>query len=268
MTTYINQNHIGVSIPSSNEFCPYVVDVSFLENLSNFIPIGSVWPVIPTDPISINDFNNLIIPYGFYVCNGGEPNDSDLSCLVYNLPGRHTPNLTNDVFLMGKTTISLILAYGGSNNLLPHRHTCTFTTQQVVYTNTVSTQHSGSHGSSICTWSNDHSHRHSFRRRWLDGSSGGPYDGQCYYNHLNSYHTCTYTSDAFHTHTHTWTADTAPAWAGAATMMPSSISFNHSHNMTLDLSLPTYVGTGALPSSTDNRPQFMTAYYIIKIKNI
>lgn len=96
---------------------------------------GSFTPVGPANTeSSVNSFLNL---KGWYVCDGGQPNDSRSP--IWNAAGRYLPEIGNSRFLMGATTAGT--AGGNTDNQinLAHNHGDTDTASVVWSSTTVST---------------------------------------------------------------------------------------------------------------------------------
>lgn len=253
MTIYKTQDNIE-KIITPDELSPYSIDVDFLEKLSNFIPIGTCFSIIPKNPgTTIADLNIIINPMGYFVCDGTAPNDPGAP--VYNGLNKHMPNLTNNIFLCGFTSSG---ATGGSNNLANHRHSTSLTTPQITYAvGAISTNHTHSIQHTITTGDTQHDHTHSFEL----GSDQYGGSGRCHFQNEYPPLSCNYSAAlASHSHTHTWSAGINYA---------PSISFNHVHTVSQDLAVPgQYIGIGSIPTLTDSRPNFISCYYVIKIKNI
>lgn len=79
-------------------------------------------PVLSLD--SVAAANAYLNPRGWYICNGAALNLSDSP--IWNAPNRYLPNISDERFLMGSTTISSS-AVGGSNKMLEHTHSLTAT---------------------------------------------------------------------------------------------------------------------------------------------
>lgn len=65
---------------------------------------------------SISEINTHFASKGlnYRVCDGSAPNDP--ASPIWNGPGKHLPNLTDERFLMGSSTVGTV---GGSNNIIP-----------------------------------------------------------------------------------------------------------------------------------------------------
>mgnify|MGYP007001731169 FL=1 len=108
-----------------------------------FCPVGSIVAFIPGSfangsngtytfrlgsANTVAAINTLLNTYGWYVCNGAALNLP--ASPIFNGAGRYLPNLTDDRFIMGDTTVG---GTGGSNTSnLAHTHTGPSHTHSVV----------------------------------------------------------------------------------------------------------------------------------------
>ena len=190
---------------------------------------------------TILDANTYLNPLGWWVCDGDEVNESDSP--IFNGAGRHLPNLTGDRFLMGSTSAGV---RGGSNALTDHTHTTSISATQA--------QHRHYHNHAAASTSNTGNHRHPLSS---DLTKPNVLLNQFHYG-TGSYAQLTVGGPQYYVRTHT-------AYAG-----------NHSHTVDIpgmysDYQTPAItvtgtVGTGSAASLTENRPQYLSCLYIIKVK--
>jgi hypothetical protein len=62
--------------------------------------------------------NGYLNPKGYFVCDGAAPNDADSP--IFNAAAKYLPNLTDDRFLMGDTSIAAVRI--GGLNTMAHTH--------------------------------------------------------------------------------------------------------------------------------------------------
>lgn len=239
------------------------------------IPLGGV----------ISTFSNLSGSYnctattvadsiGFVVCGGQTINDA-----TSPMNGDVIPNINNSVFLMGSSTAGTA---GGSNVMTDHIHTNSLTAAGQSYsgnsgsvsstahthsdsnvTGTIGTivtaisiNNGGSHAHNVYiqTWDGDHSDILTNIATGNTSDPNGIYPGATTTdgNHSHSI------NDPGHTHAHTLTA--AGQTGG---LHDHTVSITHSHSAS---SVSGTVGSGAAPSSTDNRPSYISAKFIMRIK--
>ena len=171
--------------------------------------------------------NALLNSSGWYVCDGSALNDADSG--IFNGAGRYLPNLTDDRFFMGDTVAGGI---GGanSNNIAAHTHT--------TGNFTLTTSHIPSHSHTV-TVNSGGAHTHTISSAALTGST---YQDQVY-----SYSgdvLVTRTTGSGGTHTHTASC--------------SSVGSGSSHN---------HGNTGSAGSSSlENRPKYLSCFYIMRVK--
>jgi len=187
---------------------------------------------------SVANANSYLNSLGWWVCDGSEVNESESP--IFNGAGRHVPNLTDSRFLMGSTSVGGV---GGSNTLLDHTHTNTLSGDSHV--------HAINHTHSNGTAASAGNHRHSavYMQAGIELPYGGYSAGwstTAGYNLTNR--NMAYTSYAG-AHTHSVTIPAHAGDSGGATVNISGT-----------------VGTGSAPTSTENRPKYLSCLYIIKVK--
>jgi len=181
--------------------------------------------------------NAYLNPLGFYVCDGAAPNDP--ASPIWNAAGRYLPKLNDDRFLMGSTTAGQG-ATTGSNTLRDHLHP-TFGLAQA-HSHTATTAGGGAHlhnfilaGSLGTNALNTSAHRMlsdgaipSFEYRITRASAGEPDLAL---------------TDTFADHTHTLTTTTQSITSVTGT-----------------------IGAGVNANLTENRPLYLSCFYIMKVK--
>lgn len=243
--------------PNAN-LIAYCNDIESIENLMQFVPVGTVASYIPHNlSWNIGQINNFLSDYNFKVCDGSLYNNADSP--IYNGAGRYLPNLTDDIFLMGSTTMG---TPGGSNTMEDHRHNYSLTTNAVSYVGrgTLSIHnHTGTHSYQTPAVEHNHDHRIScsqeldldycYVARFPNMYASGTASAYGYLHHT--------------THTHAnWTA-TIKGDTTVGETRHGAIKINHSH--IIDFSTGT-IGVGNIPTDTDNKPKFLRVYFIQKVQ--
>jgi hypothetical protein len=209
--------------------------------LGTGVPVGSIMPWIGgyftaggnggtyTNAIgnTIAAVNTLLNDDGWHVCNGTAPNDAQSP--IFNTSGKYLPDLTDNIFLQGiGTSVTGAGGTGGSNVLTDHTHSFSLTAAGQSHSgNSSSVSSSGAHAHFIYACTSG------------GGSNRRP--------------------DAIETCANT-------AQAGSVSAEPDhihTVSISHTHSSS---SVSGSVGTGSAASSTENRPQYLNVFYIIKIK--
>lgn len=191
---------------------------------------GSITSVLGNTITAANSYLNAS---GWYVCDGAALNDADSA--IFNGVGRYLPNLTDSRFIMGSTSCGTV----GGNSSSTHTHTLSHT-HTLAHTHSVDIASftSGSHSLTIAEMP---AHTHTFKARGLGSSGTGiwyddVYDGTLTSNSAGS-------GDG-HTHSINPPSTTSGVASAANTGAASTIT----------------------TSATENRPQFLSCLYIMKVK--
>ena len=259
-----DSNHIEADYSpsySNPSFTPYFKDITTLEALFDYIPVGIVLGFIPTNlSFTIPQINALLLDFNFVVCDGSEYNN--VSSPIFNGAGRYLPNLTNNRFLMGNTTVGSI---GGNNYLENHKHTFTLSTDALNYVGNINDTHR--HGTVGQTFSisfagdGKHSHSHTFSYSdELDDPPPYPLyvgfwkadTGSYFTNYYGIYLSGHIIRYGHGTHSHSFYAPTISS---------SKVYIDHTHA----LSTAGTIGIGVSTTNTSNLPNFLNNYFIMKV---
>lgn len=181
--------------------------------------------------------NAYLNPRGFYVADGGVPNVT--GSLIWNASGRYLPNLTDARFLMGNTSAGSI---GGSNVLTDHTHTFSLTVDAHT--------HSINHDHLSFTTASEGNHNHTVRGKGGTGGTDLYLDSSLFVQgtSLSVYLTTAVGAlDGAHTH-----SIDVPSYTGTSGGSSSN-------------SISGTVGTGNVASSTENRPKYLSTFYIVRV---
>ncbi len=195
--------------------------------------------------------NALLNGDGWYVCDGAALNDA--ASPIFNGAGRYLPNLTDDRFLNGSTACGTA---GGSNVLTDHTHSSSLTAAgQTLSANsssvTISISDPG-HGHSASS-ANDGNHYHQF------GCTTTCYPYSVAYEPAGQSGPYKLNTDYAGTHSHTITV------GGNYTGITASgtVSISHTHAAS---AVSGTIGSGSAPGSTENRPKYLTVFFIMRVK--
>ena len=268
------------------------------------LPVGSIIPFVPgsfgdgsngtfTNRIgagnTIANVNLLLNQYGWYVCDGSAINIANSP--IFNGAGRFLPNLTDSRFIQGSTTAGSI----GGSTTNSHTHTVTSNvsvsnhadhTHSVTSNVSVSQQPafnvpSHRHGKGNLAISSSGSHTHEYQYRPASSAGGGFGDGFLFraigHTAGNTQQDSTHMIASSHTHTNTdfsgLVGDTGGAngdAAFAATLASSVLLSNPAvtsagASVTLSHSVTNNSVSSGTPTDTENRPQFLSTYYIMRV---
>lgn len=222
-------------------------------------PVGSILPFIGgyfadgsngtfTNVLgnTVANVNALLNSSGWYVCDGAALNDASSS--IFNGASRYLPNLTDERFLQGSTTAGGI---GGSNTMIDHTHAHSLTVAAHTHTFSGTSAADGAHSHTGTTGTESTGHTHSMLADY--GYGNGNYwtnsdanrSGTKQTGGTSNTHTHTFSTSTSSTHTHTYSGTTSGASA-------SSISGT--------------VGSGSAATSTNNRPKYLSVFYIMRVK--
>jgi len=209
---------------------------------SGIVPVGSIiaynpgyytnnanagFAVVGPAANTVADVNSFI-PANWKVCDGAALNDAQSP--IWNAAGRHLPNLTGDRFIRGSTAAGAI---GGSNFLQDHTHTSSLTA--------AGQTHSGNSGT-VSTQSASHNHALApDGKDTLYFASTGGTTGLAAGTTVNGFRS-SLNQSASHSHT---------------------VSLNHTHAAS---AVSGTIGTGSVPTSTQNQPNYLATFFIIRIK--
>lgn len=183
---------------------------------------------------TVSAVNSLLNSSGWYVCDGSTIDDA--ASPIFNGSSRYLPNLTDDRFLQGSTSAGGI---GGSNTMVDHTHTFSLS---MAHTHTINHDHASA------TTSND-SHNHTWQVPTL--TSGGSMIAFNLSSSTASGNMVTSSSNVgSDTHSHTLDLPAFSGTSGAASTSTVSGS----------------VGTGSEATSTENRPKYLSVFYIMRVK--
>jgi len=195
---------------------------------------------------SIAAANTYLNPLGWYVFAAEV---SEVDSPIFNVAGRHVPNITDDRFLMGGISVGNV---GGSNFLTDHTHAHTIAATQDAHTHIQNshnhTQDAHNHGIS------DPGHRHQLES-WYgingDGSANPNNQGYGGTGPLG------------------WTINTN--YVGTGISISNATATNIATTATNQSAQPLItvtgtIGSGSAATSTENRPKYLSCLYIIKVK--
>jgi len=178
---------------------------------------------------------------GYFVADGSQPNLP--SSLIWNTAGRYLPNLTDDRFLMGSTSVGNL---GGSNTLVDHTHSSSLTVD--AHTHSIDHDHASVTSAGEGSGTNLNISNHD-----LGSITGGAPNAGTTHNYVlttdavGSSFAVSHTSSADHTHE----VDVAAYTGTSGSASSSSISGT--------------IGSGSAPSSTENRPKYLSAFFIVRV---
>ena len=220
--------------------------------------------------------NTYLNPFGIYVCDGAAVNDA--ASPIFNAAGRYLPNLTDSRFLMGSTTAGGI---GGDNS---HAHTHSVTSNVAVstqptfnvpahYHNTFSLtaagQTLGTSNVSLAsgaTAGGGHEHNvpgyngGSAIANNLGGNASSLYSANSTNGGGAHSHTVSGTTNIGHTHGSSSVSGTVGNQGG------SNGDASHAASRTADLALTNNAVTSGAASNTENRPLYLSTFYVMRIK--
>lgn len=240
----------------------------------NFINGGS--------SLSISVVNKYLNPLGFAVCDGSAPNDP--SSPIWNTPSRYLPNISDERFLRGSSSIAATAS--GSNTMTDHAHSHTVTLASSTHThfrpatwsNDASNDWSAASGNGdgsqntysegvrgVTGWNYTSSdtavnpqgtHRHMQNHATTGSANSGRCDvlfsgGSPVAN--NAYSTGGTTGDGWASHVHTYNMMNHRHWIKSR-YTTSGTSHTHA-----------FSASGTAPSLTDNRPKYMKCFMIVRI---
>jgi hypothetical protein len=225
---------------------------------------------------TVANANAYLNPLGVYVCDGAAVNDA--ASPIFNGAGRYLPNLTDSRFLMGSTTAGGI----GGDNAMAHTHSVTsnvavstqptFTVPahyhntfsltaagQTLGTSNVSlasgaTSDPGNHNHSVPDWAATYAGGTGTTRLTSTGASTGTtFAG----GHT---HTVSGTTNIGHTHGSSSVSGTVGNQGG------SNGDGAFAASRTADVALTNNAVTSGAASNTENRPLYLSAFYVMRIK--
>lgn len=212
---------------------------------TNSIPVGVIVPYLRgyfTDNAnsgftsiynSVAAVNSLVNADGWQVCNGAAVSLAGSPADMFNGSNRYLPNLTGDRFLMGDTTGGT----PGGNNGMAHTHTVTLPGH--VHAINIASFTSGGTALGL-TQIPPHTHTVAAMKQTIDlGSGGNPYGG------------------------------TESTLTTSSTGGSGGVAVAHTHTIdppqtdTVTGGAEAVVSAGA--TNTENRPNFLSCFYIIKV---
>jgi hypothetical protein len=195
---------------------------------------------------TVANANAYLNPFGIYVCDGAAVNDA--ASPIFNAAGRYLPNLTDSRFLMGSTAAG---TPGGANS---NNHTHSVTSNVSVSNHTLSEENLPAHAHSI---NHDHAsfnsgsegaHKHAVSTQNVQ--AGGSYTAM-----VTNAGTASVTGIG---ESHLHSVD-VPAYSGnSGNGSGTATAISHS------VSNPAV--TSAVPSDTENRPLYLSTFYVMRIK--
>ena len=222
------------------------------------IPLGGVIATFPNLTGAYNCTATTVADSnGFVKMNGQVISDTNSP-----MNGVTIPNVNNDVFLMGSTTAG---SSGGSNNLRDHTHGFSLTAAEQTYSGSGTTSNEDTnhtHGFSGKTSGQSANHYHGLSIQTWNATESN-YAGMGTGNTANEGNkNGIFTGDtgiASADHTHTYSGDTG------------GISANHKHSFSWSgtssgSAVSGTVGSGSGATSTENRPKYISAVYLMRIK--
>lgn len=214
--------------------------------------------------------NAYLNPYGYHVCDGAQVNDPDSP--IFSAAGRYLPNLSDSRFLMGSTAAGAI----GGENSNSHTHSVTsnvsvgnitLTAGQIPQLSTSYTP-AGTNAAGTCSGSSAVGGTHTHRTSHVVGSNSSGFHtwtamavqgGSTYglgYGDLN-------VSNADSGHSHSFSGTTsAQAFTGTA----ATITVGSASPSAIVHSVTNPAVTSGVPSDTENRPLYLSTFFIMRIK--
>ena len=208
---------------------------------------GGGWTVVGPATNTVADMNTHLSSQGWIVCDGTAPSDAESP--IFNTAGRHVPDMTGSRFLQGNTSAGTT---GGSNTQIDHTHGFGLTAAGqgggAATTGSQSVNHS--HGG---TTDNAGSHKHNIQ--YYTGASFGAGTIQVYADATpGTKGSEGVDSDGSHTHTF---------GTGIQSASHTHTQVAHTHNAS---GVSGTIGSGSVATSTNSRPLYLSAFYIIRIK--
>ncbi|MBU0945501.1 MAG: hypothetical protein KJ804_06650 [Proteobacteria bacterium] len=173
--------------------------------------------------------NTHLNPTGWHVCDGTELNDSFSS--IFGAAGRFLPDLTDDRFIMGDTAAGAT----GGDNAMAHTHSVPSHSHSVP-------SHAHATAAHTLTLSEMPAHNHigDFSIKWYATGSGG------------------WTSRPEVPNSGEYTVNSGTTGGGA--------SHNHGNTEAWSGTSGTWTGTSGDASTMDNRPKFLSCFYIMRVR--
>lgn len=199
---------------------------------------------------TVANVNTLLNSSGWYVCDGSAIND--VNSPIFNGTSRYLPNLTDSRFLQGSTTAGGI---GGSNTLTDHTHTFSLT---AAHTHGATTSGGSAHSHGVGTYATASNGAHTHNLKGDYGTLSGNTSGITAVMVSNSQrNTEDYVAPSNGAHTHTISGSSATESSHTHTLTTSSQSTT---------AVAGTVGAGAASASTENRPKYLSVFFIMKVK--
>lgn len=219
---------------------------------------------------------NAYLPSSWKVCDGSELYDTESP--LFNQTSRYLPDLTDSRFLSGSTSLGNI---GGSNSLLDHTHTLgtlainssgshthiqdSHTHIQNAHTHVQSAHDhlQSPHGHSV--YDPGHVHVENYRISTTVTTSG-PLESTGTYGNSPTITAAATTGISIYNTTAVVQASTATNQNTTATNQSTTAtnqSSTHSHS---NSDFSGNIGTGSSATLTENRPKYLTTFFIIRIK--
>ncbi len=222
---------------------------------------------------AVSIINAYLNPYGWHVCDGTALNDS--SSPIFNGAGRYLPNLTDSRFLMGSSTGGVV----GGNNSLDHTHSVPSHSHSLPshshtgpsHSHTLSHYHSMTHdhGSFTCSGTSPStttmaSHQHLFRRYLGTTHVSGNYPTTNSHSTYNRSHNVSIVPEGSSSaHSHSINVPNYSANTGYNSH--DSGSAGTGATGTWSGTSGDWSGTSGSCSNAENRPQFLSCFYIMKV---
>jgi len=231
---------ITLSLPANNKLMPEGCIIAWIGGYFQDGSNGTYTRVLGTAN-TVAAVNTLLNAFGWYVCSGAALNLA--TSTIFNGASRYLPNLTDDRFIEGDTTCGAI----GGSSTMAHTHGVTTNVAVGAHSNhtalALNTEATHTHAAGSFVVNDAHTH--------ALGSGTGGAEGlgaatPGYYTDSKGSATTavTGTSAVGAAHTHTFSQD---------------ITAHSAHSVTNN------AVTSDAASNTENRPLFLTAFYLMKV---